>query len=158
MEALVSFLQEYQVEKGSKFTHTSIYKPSGSFYIPFEKLDTFYGIYENCFNLRHDLHLTEKHAEVSPILIDIDFRYPKTESVSRKHTPEHIKNLLELYSDIISDYVVCDKIVFYVLEKEGPVVEKEVVKDGIHIVVPNIITRPAIQYIIVAGITKMLLN
>ena len=148
MDALLSFLQEYQVEKGSKFTHTSIYKPSGSFYIPFEKLDTFYDLYEHCFNLNHDLHLTEKHAEVSPVLIDIDFRYPKTESVSRKHTIETITKLLELYSEIISEYVVADKIVFYVLEKEGPVVEKDVVKDGIHIVIPNIITKPAVQYII----------
>ena len=49
---IFNFLDEHHVEKGKKYTHTSMGKPTGSFYIKEEELDTFYSLYEK-LTFRH---------------------------------------------------------------------------------------------------------
>ena len=143
-----SFLLPYQVKKGSEFTHTSIIKPTGSFYIPIERLDDFYRLYQKAVQYGEDLYLTEKHRDISPVVIDMDFRFEKKRIIERQFTSEDITKVVNCYIKYIKQYVVVDEFDIFVMLKPGPVVDKELVKDGVHIVIPDVVTKPAIQYLI----------
>jgi P4 family phage/plasmid primase-like protien len=143
-----SFLLPFQVEKGSEFTHTSIVKPTGSFYIPAEKIDDFHRLYKSAVHFGEDLYLTEKHRDISPILIDFDFRFQKVDHVERCFGEELINTIVHTYARIIRDYVDMPSFTMIVMLKPSPVVNKDVIKDGIHIVVPDVVTRPSVQYLI----------
>ena len=144
-----SFLLQYQVQKGSDFTHTSIVKPTGSFYIPSEKLDNFFEIYKKGVNANDDLYITEKHRDISPFLIDLDFRFEKTQKLERIYTENDIINIVKLYVKYIKEYIEIENdFDIFVMQKPFPVIDKEIVKDGLHIVIPEIVTKPNVQYII----------
>ena len=143
-----SFLLAYQVEKGSEYTHTSMIKPTGSFYIPIEKTDDFYKLYNRAVQFGEDLYLTEKHRDIAPMVIDLDFRFEKSRGVNRVFTDAHISDILSSYIKHIREYVDIDEFDMYVLLKPNPVVDKEFVKDGIHIVVPDVVTKPSVQFLI----------
>ena len=148
---LCSFISKFQVEKGSEFTHTSIVKPSGAFYIPTEKTQQFHDLYKNAMVNNENIYLTEKHRDEGPILIDLDFRWLKSEfseQLNRKYNKEKIEKIVTTYASIIFEYIDVESFDAYVMEKPTPVIDKDLVKDGIHIVIPNIITRPSVQYLI----------
>ncbi len=166
LQQLNTFLSKYpsiSVDSKSKlFTHTQLH-PNRSFNIPDDQLDTFYDLYKQCIDDGHVLSLTEKHREkYSPILIDIDFRYEfkpesstKPPTPKRHHTRDHIKRFLEIYMDELqqivqisnkSDRVAC------VLERDAPYISKPkatskpIIKDGVHIIFPFIITNYTAQF------------
>jgi P4 family phage/plasmid primase-like protien len=142
---LMNFLLQFQVEKGSDFTHTSIIKPSGSFFIPIDNLDKFYDIYGDAFNKQSDIYLTEKPRDTIPILIDLDFRFSKDDP-SRKYTLSTIQDIVKLYIKHIKNVIVTpDNFNIYVMEKPFPVINKDILKDGIHIVIPDIVTKSSVQ-------------
>jgi P4 family phage/plasmid primase-like protien len=144
-----SFLLHYQVQKGSEFTHTSIIKPTGAFYIPSDKIDNFYRIYKKGLKSNDDLYLTEKHRDISPFLIDLDFRFEKELKLERKYSDDDILNIIKLYVKYIYEYVDTPKeFDIYIMEKPYPVIDKDIVKDGLHIVIPDIVTKSTIQHII----------
>ena len=145
-----SFLLKYQVEKWSEYTHTSIVKPTGSFYIPSDKLDDFYDLYACAVKHDEDLYVTEKHRDISPVLVDLDFRFKKEDDVvpKRAYTDTDVRSIVEIYVKNIVEYVDVAEFRVCVMQKPGPVVDKNVVKDGIHIVIPDIVTRSSVQFII----------
>jgi P4 family phage/plasmid primase-like protien len=147
MVDLASFLARFQIDKGGEHTHTSIARPSGAFYIPVDHSQEFFDLYKKSLARGDDLHLTEKHRDISPILIDLDFRWKTTECI-RRFTDKDIEEITMIYSKRIFEYVDTDKIDAYVMVKKGPVTCKDVVKDGIHIVIPNVVTVPAVQFLI----------
>jgi P4 family phage/plasmid primase-like protien len=145
-----SFLQKYQIGKGGEHTHTSFIKPTGAFYIPVNAQDAFIDLYKTCIKKNEYLYITEKHRDLSPILIDLDFRYEKENTIPiRHHTPDDIKLIVQNYLSVLEKYVVIpDDLAIYVMEKPAPVIDKVYVKDGIHIVIPDIVTKPTLQYIL----------
>ena len=40
-----------------------------------DKLDYFYELYEKALFNGHDLHITEKHEDFGPLIVDLDFKY-----------------------------------------------------------------------------------
>lgn len=153
-----AFLQKHQIAKGNEHTHTSFIKPTGAFYIPVNEQDEFYNLYRACMKKGDELYITEKHRDHSPILIDLDFRYEKTDSPpQRYHTENDIKIIVNTYLKIIEKYVtISDYVEIYVMEKSAPVIDKTYVKDGIHIVIPDIVTTPEFQYIVRNEVLKVL--
>jgi P4 family phage/plasmid primase-like protien len=97
------------------------------------------------------LSITEKHKSISPILIDLDFR---STSSTRLYTQDLIINFIEKLLEIVLGYVVIDDDVteVFVLEKSYPRPvqshREQLYKDGIHIVLPSIVTSPKYQYAI----------
>jgi P4 family phage/plasmid primase-like protien len=142
------YINGFRVEKGSEHTHTSIVKPSGAFYIPVEEEPTFFKLYKCAMRFKDDLHFTEKHRAISPVIIDLDFRADASDDNRRKVTPEHIHGIVETYTTVISEYLEKDTYDIYVMQKPDVVVEKGIVKDGIHIVIPELVSSSAVQYII----------
>lgn len=146
---IYNFLDEHIVEKGKKYTHTSMGKPLGSFYIKDEELDTFYKLYQDAILDGKKLHITEKHEDIGPIVIDLDFKY-EHEIFERKHNKETIKKIVSIYNEILLDILDIEeddeRLTAFIFERDNVYRVKAITKDGIHILYPNIITPPEVQY------------
>jgi P4 family phage/plasmid primase-like protien len=146
MSAITKFLNSYKVKSGSQFTHTSL--KGGSFYVPTDDVEKFMEIYKVALANGEDLHLTEKHRDTSPILVDLDFRQSTPD---RLYTYEHIVSFLTALKKQITDYIeVSDNMLqFFILEKHEARKNKSGgFKDGIHIMCPYITTKAEVQHII----------
>ena len=154
------FLEQHRVIKrvGEPlcFTHTSLGNPQGSFNINVEDRQQFIRLYKKAIKAGAILHLTEKHFEQAPILVDIDFKYKATTN-ERKYTIDHIKRVVESYNYCIKEFIdIKDstKLNAYISEKGNPTFVSSsddgmnIYKDGFHIVYPNICTKPKLQYIL----------
>jgi P4 family phage/plasmid primase-like protien len=151
MAEVKSILKDCKVEKGSAITHTSLTKPCGSFYIPQDvEEEKFLPKYAEAIENGADFFgLVERHRDVSPIIIDLDF---KQDVPSRLYTDDMLEKFLGCLKGQITEYVEVDEssIQFFVLEKgiEARSDKGKGYKDGIHIVCPYVITKPEVQYII----------
>ena len=153
--SMKQFLQNHKTIPEKTFTHTALGEPPqswpGSYCIEDYEQDEFLEVYtKNAFDKKIPTHLTERHKDVSPILIDLDFRHD-SKSKERRYTNEFIKKFLQLYIKIVEDLIPLNdsQKVAFVLEKKTPVVPpgKSIVKDGIHVIFPYIVTTPSLQYI-----------
>lgn len=155
---LRDFVSGHRVEKGFEFTHTCL-NPSCSFYVPADDLNTFYEFYEYALSIKEDLYITEKNRHIGPILIDLDLRFPvpsdgKPQRMHTKYIPAIIKSLqdsVSLFLDVKPDAKI------FVLEKTGPTIYRNtVVKDGIHIIIPDVVTKASVKYLIREELMKRL--
>lgn len=146
---LIDFLSSMKSIKEATFTHTSITEPAGSFYIKSEDIDNFYDVYKSAMKNGCNLYLTEKHRDISPVLLDFDLRFEG--EVERKYSESMIKKIVLKYIETISNYVeLSETVEVIVMEKSSPVFleQKNITKDGVHIVFPNIVTRPSVQILV----------
>jgi P4 family phage/plasmid primase-like protien len=144
-------VNQFKTVKTSTFTHTSIMNPIGSFYIPGVEEDSFLDNYNDALKKGELLHFTERHRDISPILIDLDFRYENNEkNKNRQHTIEDINEFINIYISELYKYVDISKFEVYIMEKSGPVYDcrKNVIKDGIHIIIQNVVTKLSLQLLI----------
>ena len=169
-EDLRSFINKYRVEKGVKiFTNTSIGSPKVSLNIPDENYDEFINLYSLALTNGVPLYFTEKPLEPSPLRVDIDFRFTIPDDKSgiyssqssnsslnnnrkyeRLYNDDNIYKIVDSYFNIIAKYLNIadeDKIA-YVMEKPNPVEFRNKLKDGIHIIFPNIIIANNAQHFI----------
>ena len=147
---LVEYLKDFKVLKGDEFTHTSLGYSAGAYYIPFEETERFLNKYCEEQEKGNDVYLTEKHKNISPVLIDLDFRYDKASSeVRRIYTKKHLKDFLSHYMKQLKEYVIFEQDPkIYILEKPAPRFDeqKSIIKDGVHMCIPNVVTTPTVQF------------
>jgi P4 family phage/plasmid primase-like protien len=144
-----SFINCHLVEKGCEFTHTSMGDPKASFYVPADELDTFYKLYEKALAEKQDLYITEKNRHIGPFLIDIDLRF-KGDSDVRVYDYSFIQRIVQEYAKVLSKYlIVPQNTKIYVMEKSKPLLIKgNTVKDGLHIIIPGIVTKASVKYLV----------
>jgi P4 family phage/plasmid primase-like protien len=155
---LLAFINKYKSEKGKAFTNTSIGIPRVSINIPADCYDNFLNLYALAITSGVSLFLTEKPIEPSPIRVDLDFRFSQDLSneeitaskIIRKYNEENIYKIINAYFTIINTYLnISDEAnVAYVMEKPNPTLFRNKIKDGIHIIFPNIIVNNNIQHFI----------
>jgi hypothetical protein len=147
MTTLLEFLNTRRVSKGKSWNVTGMGKPDkGVYYIGDEDYDRFLTLYtSHVFTSCGTSSLLEKHTEFSPILIDLDFKYEKpkgTKILSRNFTDSDINMFINLYATAFFSFITLpNKLLrFYVMLKngKGPSLDKGLVKDGIHIVCPDL--------------------
>jgi len=158
---MYDYILNHRIEKGCEFTHTSLHSPMCSFYVPADELDTFYAYYENAVAGGESLYVTEKNRHIGPILIDLDFRFPLPADKSaptRTYTKETVAKVIEAYRVAIKKYLhVKDDVKVYVLEKPGPTVFRNlIVKDGLHLIIPDVVTKASVKYLIRLEVLKVL--
>ena len=158
-EKLFKFLEKYKVsERGQPHTNINIGTPKQSYNIPDEVYNRFLKLYTNCVINGGTLHFVEKPLDPSPLRVDIDFRfipkYDRNEDVilSRESyfTDDNIDNIvLEYFKIIYSIYDIdyCD-VDCYVMMKDVPVFSRGVLKDGIHLVFPDVVVSHQVQHFI----------
>jgi P4 family phage/plasmid primase-like protien len=151
---LQAFINKYRSEKGKAFTNTSIANPRISVNIPTECYDTFLNLYALAITGGISLYFTEKPLDISPIRVDLDFRFSKESNddkyIIRKYNDAHIYKIVDSYFKIINNYLDIDENsnIAYVMEKPNPTEFRNKIKDGIHIIFPHIIVNNNIQYFI----------
>lgn len=153
--ALYEFLEHTcLVHKGSEFTHTNIYGPTASYYVKPEHTEKFWELYKAAADTDDELCLTERHRDIGPVVIDLDFRFDadaddKQNALTRRYTEKHVHDIVMTYCKGLAKYV-CNESSFdvYVLEKSTPVLHKGLVKDGMHIMIPGIVTKPVFQFLL----------
>lgn len=158
-EDLNSFIRKHKVEKGKPFTNTSLGNPKACIFIPDDEYTTFRDLYGMALISGIDLHYTEKPRDPSPLRVDLDFRFPinetsyitgETKTLKRVYTSEHIQTIVSSYFSVINKYIQVpdDCNVAYVMEKSRPSEKNGKIKDGIHIVFPDIIISNNVQHFI----------
>ena len=148
-KTLESFLKKYRYTKDDEncgeITHTRIGDKKkiygGSYSIPKDQLSRFHELYhQEVFEKGTIEYLTEKqHPVEGPILVDFDFRYENTVK-KRKHTENHIIDIIDLYLHKMKDLVDFDpekSFPIYVFEKpDVNIIDNEsITKDGIHMII-----------------------
>ena len=160
--ALMKFLEKRKVKDSSVITHTSMGKPFGSFKISDKELPIFHGLLTKVLKKGEvHPHLVERHNEVAPMIIDFDFRFG-LDKTDRQYTDEHVAKIVDAYMGEIRKMFKMsaeeeeEKLVAFVFQRDAPYIFKKVVKDGLHIVFPYIVSRPDIQFIIREAILKQM--
>ena len=143
-----NYLKKFKTARTGDYTHTSLGYPYGSYYIQADEYDKFIDNYVKFLEQGEELYLTEKHKIISPILIDFDFRFKNKQN--RKYTKSHIHKIIDIYSKVLNEYINLEEYNIYVLEKSKPFYdeEKDITKDGIHIIIPEVVTKPNIHLFI----------
>jgi P4 family phage/plasmid primase-like protien len=146
----------------TRITHTALPNyptPGGSFHIPHDMMEEFLEAYaRDVFENKQTIHLTEAHhSEVSPILIDLDFRQKIDDNpeVKKIYTQDDVKEYLEEYHKVLAQYIDKDELkaheIAYVMEKSkayrGKGAKSEEIKDGIHVVYPKLCPHYKIQFL-----------
>ncbi|GAX86437.1 hypothetical protein CEUSTIGMA_g13847.t1, partial [Chlamydomonas eustigma] len=149
MSPLTHFLAAFRVEKGEEHTHTSMSRPGGSYYVPSCSRDAFMQEYRAALKRGETLHLTERHRHIGPVVVDLDFRYsvPDAATPVRRHDDSIVERIVHAYARGVRDLLmVSAPFDVYVTERDGPTAgARGKVKDGLHLIMPDIVTRPAIQ-------------
>jgi len=158
---LTDFLKSFPKRDNTPHTQLSMGHPKGSFYIPDENREEFYKIYaETAFKHNIPVHMVEMNKDYGPIKIDLDFRYYNNEP-ERIYKQSHIEEFVmeymaccELYLDDIDE----NERICIITERNEPrfamssngEIKKNsdgvpCIKDGIHIMFPEIITHYSLQ-------------
>ncbi|GAX84770.1 hypothetical protein CEUSTIGMA_g12192.t1 [Chlamydomonas eustigma] len=149
MSPLTHFLAAFRVEKGEEHTHTSMSRPGGSYYVPSCSSDAFMQEYRAALKRGETLHLTERHRHIGPVVVDLDFRYsvPDAATPVRRYDDSIVERIVHAYARGVRDLLmVSAPFDVYVTERDGPTAgARGKVKDGLHLIMPDIVTRPAIQ-------------
>jgi P4 family phage/plasmid primase-like protien len=144
-QTIKDYLSAFKTSKGQPYTHSSL--DGGCYNVPASALETFIEKYK--FAYKHmdvlPLHILEKHEQISPVLIDLDFRQATPE---RCYTIDSIVKFALAYSTCIKELVCVDFITFFIQEK-GTCARKtddpNMFKDGVHIIAPSLVIDSDIQ-------------
>ena len=98
---LSKYMSMHKRNNNPEFTHTIIpnhpHHYGGSYNISDDQYKTFLDIYHHeVFVKNKECYLTEKHKDFSPVLIDLDFRFPLTIK-KRIYTQSFIEEYLSIY-------------------------------------------------------------
>jgi P4 family phage/plasmid primase-like protien len=156
---LESFLNANRASGSDTITHTSL--TGGKYNIPLEESKQFHNLMaKTCFADQMAVSIVERHGESGPVVVDLDIEY--TTDTNAPHTRvyygDSIETFLRLLVSAIMQYVdVPDDRktrLIYVFEKSSPTLKAVTDdgcanwKDGLHIMLPNIITSPDVQKLI----------
>lgn len=161
-EDFKNFINQYKLsEKGKPYTHSSIGSPKIALNIPDEKLNEFYNLYNIARMTQMPLHLTEKPLDPSPLRVDFDFKFNlrKTDTDEpildrdQYFKFENIINITKEYFKIIVEIIDKEsldkhKLWVCIMQKNTAKEDRGFLKDGIHLVFPDIIMNNKTQHYI----------
>ncbi len=154
--ALSQMLAECKVPRGHDATHTSL--AGGAYYIPAAGHDTLFAAYTAALRASASLALVEQHRHIGPVAIDLDFKAASQGEADatrpgKLYEPRQVARFVNALFGALADLVhMPDGTRCYVLEKparckaakSGP----SVVKDGLHIMVPDVVGRAELHHIL----------
>eukprot|EP00798_Chlamydomonas_sp_ICE-L_P025088 gene25088-biopygen19541 len=91
------------------------------------------------------LSIVKAHTDTSPVIVDLDMRQAAPERI---YTQQHIEKFMDALLSPTKYFVDQQHMDIVILEKPNPRRDKKHVgmyKDGLHVVMPNVITHPEIQ-------------
>ena len=154
MNQLKTFLLDSKNNPNETFTHTTM--PGSSMpakAMCIQDLELFYKIYYNhVFKLKLPAHITEAPDSngISQIKVDIDLKYNSTELI-RLYDDQLLQSLITYHYEEINNWVISlsdDERLVFVFEKTKPIWDGKKtkwVKDGIHLMMPYLVTPWLLQ-------------
>lgn len=147
------FIHKHRVEKGCEYTHTYLGNIPYSFYVPADEVKKFMKLYEDAFvKQSENLYITEKNRHIGPIVADLDFRFVTNDPNVRVYDSDFIQTIVDVYASAIKKFFTCNENDYiFIQQKESPVANlkgKGNQKDGIHIIIPSIVTKASVKYMI----------
>lgn len=145
---LVLFLTQHKTTPDVGATHTGMYIPfKGSWHISVQSdLDKFWSIYTDLYgstvlqDKRLGVGITEVQADVSPLVVDIDFKYDMTKGYDRLyHMQTDIMSVVNMYNEAIRMYVKEPNLIVHIFEKPKPRMCDNQMKDGIHMMFKEVV-------------------
>ena len=104
---------------------------------------------------RRPLNLIEQRRNdlYTPILIDLDFKYPSEQAIQRQFDLSHIHTFIQKYVENITHFYTINKpLRFFITLRPGPYEDKKStqrsVKDGVHIHCPDLILHSEHQQVL----------
>jgi P4 family phage/plasmid primase-like protien len=159
MSSLQSFLDARRVIKGKDVNYpnwvvTGINKGEdmGSYAVDDDNYDEFLDLFHtHVFGARPMTStLLERHRDVGPLLVDLDFRYEGGGKLKRRFKHHDIKRFIAEYASAMIYFSrvedLTEDLEFYVTLKPLPETADGKHKDGVHIQCPNVFTVPKYQY------------
>lgn len=160
---VINFLnnRRYKDELADKPTHGAwgnVFQ--GRFYIEEKDNKEFIEIYSRAIeNNVTDLSITEVQKEYSPIIVDIDLKYPieNYNKDKRIYDTNLVLNIIKKYNNIIQKYfdVKDDDLICSLFEKKNATKMDDICKDGFHIIYPKICAKSNIRHIIRYDVVKL---
>jgi len=139
----------------TKPTHVSYGLFQGKFVLDDKSRGEFIQIYCDAIESGvNDLSILETHKEYGPILIDIDLNKPystECKDIKRLYNRSLILSIIYKYNQSIETYLDISNIKDYnivLLEKQHCNIKSDLIKDGFHIIYPNICTTAKIRHLI----------
>lgn len=164
-QQFINFLNKSRIKNGTlvKPSHTGISKHSGKFLVDESNEKEFYELYKQMMMNHCDIHLIEQHTDNGPFIIDIDLRF-NIDLKTRQYSVDFIKKVCEVYQKNIIEYFENPNVLCFVFERPSPYlykhkangVDSAIMKDGIHLMFPHIVSSPAVQKIIRENVIKEL--
>jgi hypothetical protein len=119
----------------------------GGFLVPpFGPAEALMDMYAEQADAGVEMYLTERPSDIIPLLVDLDFRFEGGD-VRRRYGRHHVDAIVDEYMRCARQLFVFDAVDAYVMEKPSPraVEGGGQVKDGLHMVVPGIVSFPVVQ-------------
>ena len=157
---LAIFIDAHRTEKGEIGTFTGMGTMRGKFMVKENDYAHFLDLlYEYLFvQQRRPLNLIEqRRCDLNtPILIDLDFKYPPERAILRQFDISHIHKFVELYVEHLACfYNLGDKhLRFFITLRPAPYEDKKTtnlnrsIKDGVHIQCPDLILHSEHQQVL----------
>lgn len=160
---LSKFILERHVERGQEYSMTGMGDVKGKMFVSDEDYPQFMDYLDDyLFKKRGDVcSLVEQRRPdgATPLLIDLDFRYEHNRALKRAFTKENITSFVLVVTDVLQEY--CDlknynktsTFRFFVTLRGEPYLDTKketrgTVKDGIHIVCPDLTLSSDLQKVI----------
>lgn len=146
--SLNGYLETYTTAKQSEHSHTNMF-PCCAYFLQESAQARFFEKYNKALENGEKLHITEKHRDQCSILIDLDFRFKNEEEFThRQYTINTLEKFIHVYINELSKYLDKDTYEIYVMEKSKPKVDsaKNLIKDGVHIIISNVVTTLSLQH------------
>jgi len=146
------FLEQFSIPKNDNKIVTHTLMTNGKYHIPDKYLPLLYKkIKKYVIDSNENIQLVEKIHDFLPCIVDIDIKYKN--KVERQYTDETIFKIVSfLYSNISENIKVDSNTEIWIMEKDKTYPnssKKYKMKDGIHIVFPNlIISKPSYRELI----------
>lgn len=163
--ALSRFLLEHHVGAGQEFSMTGMGIVKGKMYISDDEYPKFLDYMEEYLFKKRGVscNLIEHRRPdcATPLLIDLDFKYENNKGLKRAFTKEHIQSFIRTIVDVLNemfDLTSFEKIRFFVTLRGEPYLDKKkagrIVKDGIHILCPEIVLTSDLQKVLRASMLQ----
>jgi P4 family phage/plasmid primase-like protien len=147
LQKFEQFMDKFRINDTKQcITHTSminIYKKKGSFHISQENNQEFLDKYKKIvFEHGYELGITERgHPEKGMLKLDFDFKY-ESDNTNRLYNEEIILIIVSIIQNILVEYVEeqpkNDIYNAYIFQRPNPYIKDKFVKDGLHIMYPNL--------------------
>lgn len=148
-------LNNYRTAKGqTEFTHVSLGGAAlpGKYNIDKKGQNSLIKLLNKAIKYKLTYSIAEIPQEFGPIKVDVDLNFPADDfEEGRLYDSDTIINVLTIYRDVIKKYVNCidSELICYVFEKEIYQVKNSEIKDGFHLIFPNLNLDKKIRHLII---------